>query len=135
MHLGPSRFSWTVVLRFNRVGSDIPENSAVAILGGLLTLVLFNTITEKHPLSFYDYYGIRQRNRDLQASGIPRCQWEPRRRFQIGWQGRIEKVRVWLFFHAGRESRQKKSSTCLENADERFAVQTSGVGYDRWLRQ
>ena len=31
------------------------------------------------------------------------------------------------------ERRQKKSSTRFENADERFAVQTSGVGYDRWL--
>ena len=39
----------------------------------------------------------------------------------------------FAFFHAGRESRQKKSRTRFENADEGFAVYTSGFGYDRWL--
>ena len=61
----------------------------MVLLGGLLILDLFNIVNEKLPLSFHDYYGVRQRNRDLQASGIPRCQWEPRRRFQrnarAGW--------------------------------------------------
>ena len=33
-----------------------------------------------------------------------------------------KKFWFWLSFHAGRESRQKKSSTRFENADERFAV-------------
>ena len=79
-----------VSLKFNRVGSYIPEISTVALLGGLLTLDLFNIVIEKLPLSLHDYYGVRQRNRDLQASGIPQCQWEPRRRFQGGCQGRIE---------------------------------------------
>ena len=133
MDVGPSPVSWTVVPRFDRFESYFPENSTVALLGGLLTLDSFNTVIEKLRLSLHDYYGVRQRNRDLQASGIPRCQWEPRRRFQRGYQGRIELVWVWVFFHEGRESRQKKSSTRFENADERFAVQTSGVGYDRWL--
>ena len=71
MDLGASPVSWTVVPRFNRVGSYIPENSTVPLLGGLLTLDLFDTVIEKLPLSLHDYYGVRQRNRDLQASGIP----------------------------------------------------------------
>ena len=50
----------------------------MALLVGLLTLDLFNIVIEKLPLSLHYYYGVRQRNRDLQASGIPRCQWEPR---------------------------------------------------------
>ena len=41
----------------------------------------------------------------------------------------------WFFFHAERERRQKESITRIENADERFAVQTSVVGFDTWLRQ
>ena len=52
------------------------ENTLLKILqGGLLSLDLFNIVIEKLPLSLHDYYGVRQRNRDLQASGIPRCQW------------------------------------------------------------
>ena len=126
MDLGPSPVSWTVVPRFNRVGSYILEKSKVALLGGLLTLDLFNIVIEKLSLSLYDYYGIRQRNRDFQANGIPRCQWEPRRRFQRGYQGKIKSVRVWFFFHEGSESRQKKSSTRFEK-DERFAVRELGT--------
>ena len=82
MDLGPSPVSWTVVPRFNRVGSYIAEKSTVALLGGLVTLDFFSIVIEKLPLSLHDYYGVRQRNRVLQASGIPRCQWEPQRRFQ-----------------------------------------------------
>ena len=84
MDLGPYPVSWTVVPRFNRVGSYIPETSTVMLLGGLLTLDLFNIVIEKLALSLHDYYGVRERNRDVQASGIPRCQWTHRRRFQRG---------------------------------------------------
>ena len=94
MDLGPSPVSWTVVPRFNRVGSYIPEHSTVVIRGGLLTLDFLNTVIEKLPLSLHDYYGVRQQKRDLKASGTTRCQWEPRKRFQRGCQGRIEYVRV-----------------------------------------
>ena len=82
MNLGPSPVSWTVVPRFIRVGNYNLENSTVALLGGLMTLDFFKIVIENLPLSFNDYYGVRQRNRDLQASGIPQCQREPRRRFK-----------------------------------------------------
>ena len=38
MNLGPSPVSWTVVPRFNRVGSSISEISRVALLGSILLL-------------------------------------------------------------------------------------------------
>ena len=90
MDLGPFPVSSTVALRFYRVESKLPENSTVALLGGFLTPDLFNTVIEKLPVSLDDYYGIQQGNRDLQASGIPQCQWEPRRRFQGGCLSGIE---------------------------------------------
>ena len=63
--------------RFNRIGSYIPEISTVALLRGLLTLDLFNVVIEKLSLSLHDYYGVRQRNRDLQASGTPGVNGNP----------------------------------------------------------
>ena len=77
MDLGPSPVSWTVVPRFNRVGSYIPKNSTVTLLGGLLTLDLFNIVIEKLPLSLHDYFGVRQRNIDLQANGSPGVKANP----------------------------------------------------------
>ena len=71
MDLGPSPVSWTVVLRFNRVGIYIPENCTVALLGGLLTLDLFIIVVEKLPLSLHDYYGVRQRNfKQVETPGV-----------------------------------------------------------------
>ena len=49
----------------------------MALLVGLLTRDLFNTVIEKRHRSPHDYYGMRQRNRDLQASGIPRVSVNP----------------------------------------------------------
>ena len=46
-------------------------------MDGLLTLDLFITVIEKLPLSLYDYSGVRQRNRDLQASGTPGVKGNP----------------------------------------------------------
>ena len=105
------------------------------LLGGLLTLDLINNVFEKVPRSLNDYFGIRQRNWDLQAGGIPECQREPRRRFQRGSLGRIERVAFWFIYHVGRERRQKKSSTWFEIEDERFAVKTPEKGPHRWIRQ
>ena len=47
------------------------------LLDGLLTLDLFSTVIEKLPLSLLAYYGIRQRNRYLQASGTPGVNGNP----------------------------------------------------------
>ena len=60
-----------MVLRFNRVESRIPETSTVALLGELLSLDVFSTVFEKLSLSFHAFYGIRQRNGDMQTSGVP----------------------------------------------------------------
>ena len=77
MDLGPCPVSWTVVPRFNRVGKNIPESSTVALLGGLLTLDLFDTVIEKLPLSPHDYSGIRQRNRDCKQVESPAVNRKP----------------------------------------------------------
>ena len=62
-----------MVPRLNRVGSFIPENSTVALVDGLLTLDLFNTVTEKLPLSLHDLDGVRQRNetcKQVESPGV-----------------------------------------------------------------
>ena len=52
MDLGPSPVSWTLVPRYSRVGSYIPENSTVALLGGLVTLDLFISLLRNFPYPF-----------------------------------------------------------------------------------
>ena len=98
-------------------------------MGGLLTFDSFKTVIGNLPLYLHDYYGIRQRNKDLQASGTPQCQGNHKKVSKEVARSGLSKMGFGFSCMRG-----EKKTTAELRKNWKFRWKSYSSSFEEWVR-